>query len=107
MTDISPAALPPIHGTFTAEDEKHARFPEYRVYRHSMIRLLVEAASFKNWLSCKEREEAMDAEADHPRFKDWQGWYRDNRKGGTQMLPNGQPNAFPHNFRLWLAQGPW
>lgn len=102
--DMSKAALPPRSGYYTPADEAHSRFREYRAYQSSRARLMIDCEDFRVWLAATERNEALDAEADHPRFKEWQAWFIANRKG-AQPLPNGGPSAFPFNFRYWLTNG--
>ncbi len=102
--DMSPAALPARYGIATKADESHPRFADYRAYRSGMSLLMVDSADFRDWLASTERQESLDDEAKHPRFVEWQQYFRRNKLGGLKTLPNGQPNAFPFNFRFWLSK---
>lgn len=102
--DMSAAALPARYGSASAQDENHPRFAEYRRYRSGMSRLMVDSSDFRDWLRSTEHQEALDNEANHPRFKEWQAQFRAAKGGLIKTLPNGQPNSFPFNFRYWLSQ---
>lgn len=103
--DMHAAALPARYGRASTQDEAHSRFGEYRTYRSAMLRLMVDSSDFSDWLSSVEREERLDAEATHPRFKTWQTAFIAASAGMCKMLSNGKPNAFPANFRYWLETG--
>lgn len=102
---MSAAALPPIVGTSTAEDQRHPRFGEYRIYRSWCARQMIDCPGFKTWLGGVEREERLAKIAEHPRFKDFQNWMRDTKAGGRKC-PAGH-GAFPDNFNYWLEGGRW
>lgn len=101
MTEMSPAAEPPRQPPISEADKKHPRFAEYMIYRGAMIRQLVEASSFPDWLRQAERDTGelmLD-----PRYPEFLQWMRDN-KGGRRPCPVG---VFPANFRYWLQGGRW
>jgi hypothetical protein len=103
--DMSAAALPPRYGQIDKADEAHPRAPEFRSYRFGMSRLMVDSDDFRDWLASVERQEKLDAEAAHPRFREFQDWMRANQ-GGARRIP-GEAQGFPHNFRYWLSGGRW
>ncbi|AGS81080.1 hypothetical protein [Caulobacter phage Cr30] len=105
--DMSSACFPARAGRYTAEDEKHPLFPKYREYRYNMQRLMVNSSDFKDWLRQTLQQQKDDELAAHPRFKEWQNWFRDNRKGYDKTLPNGQPGYWRTNFLYWLENGPY
>ena len=100
--EMSKAALPARYGYASKADEAHPRFAEYQRYRSSMSRLLVDSSSFRDWLSCTEGHEARDAEARHPRFREWQRAFIAGKMGRRGFLIDGKP---PKNFSQWLENG--
>jgi hypothetical protein len=108
--DISPAALPPIHGTYSPADEQHPRFREYRDYRNWCSRTLIRCESFANWLSSKERQEESDRWGDHPEYPAFLAWMRATRAGARACRPTpDRPRglSFPENFKVWLTGERW
>lgn len=102
--NMSPSAIAPRQSPISETDRAHPLFGEYNCYRSSMSILLVEAASFSDWLFQRERQKADDIAAQHPRFPEFQAWMRDTRAGGRRC-PGGV--SFPANFKYWLTGGRW
>ena len=101
---MSAAALPPIHGTVTAADRQHPRYPQYAQHRAFCSTNLIEAPSFKDWLSQMESWAERDAWAAHPQYPAFLTWMR-AEKGGARKCPGG--DAFPATFQYWLTGGRW
>lgn len=102
--DISAAALPPRQPLIHDEDRKHPRFGEYMSYRAAMSCRLVEADSFKSWLSAIEAEAYRQTWVAHPQYADFLRWMRKNQGG---MNRPGNPGQFPDNFKAWIEGARW
>lgn len=103
--DMSKAALPPRCGYISPEDSLHPLYHEYSYYRGAMKRLMVDSMDFRDWLRSKKVAETKDMAATHPRFKEWQKWFTNNKMGIHKKIPDGTPNTFPNNFWYWLKNG--
>lgn len=102
--EMSKAAIAPVQPHISDTVRAHPLFPLYRQHRSSMTMLLVQCASFEDWLYGYEDELRRANEAKHPRYPDFLAWMRAN-KGGARKCPAG--NSFPHNFHFWLEGGRW
>lgn len=100
---MSQAAIAPRQPHVSARDRQHPLFPTYQQHRSAMSRMLVEASSFRDWLSCYERETLRARAADHPQYHRFLDWMLANQ-GGARKCPSG---IFPHNFWFWLEGGRW
>lgn len=101
--DISQAAQPPRQPAVSRADATHPLFPIYQEYRNAMIRQLVEADSFRDWLAQYERRLVEEEATRHPDYSLFRQWMVENR-GGARPCPAG---AFPHNFYFWQSGGRW
>jgi hypothetical protein len=81
-------------------------FPQYRQYRSSMNRLMVQSDSFADWLYHVEQETIRDGWAKHPRYREFLAWMRQT-KAGARKCPGSPGNAFPQNFQYWLEGNRW
>lgn len=102
--DMSAAALPPRMPHISEQDRQHPRFGEYRTYRAGCSRLMIDAASFQDWLRSTENGEYRDNWAKHPQYPAFLAWMRAT-KGGARKCPAG--NSFPDNFKYWMTGERW
>ena len=101
--DMSPAAIAPRSPCISAADRAHPLFAEYQKHLASCRRLMIEAARFDDWLSCRSREQRADNHAADPRYPEFLAWMRTTKAGGRRC-PAG---AFPENFTFWCNGGRW
>ena len=101
--EMSKAAIAPRQPSVTDEQRKHPLFPAYMAYRSAMSTQLVQADRFETWLRLRERDLRDQELQQHPRFKEFHRWMREN-KGGARPCPGGQ---WPDNFMSWLEGARW
>lgn len=101
--DMSKAAMPPRQPWINDSDRAHPLFPIYSQHRASCTRMMVEAASFTDWLCQYERELENCNAARDPRYSSFLDWMQANQ-GGARPCPAG---PFPHNFYFWIEGGRW
>lgn len=100
---ISAACIAPHQPLVTEADRKHPLFALYSQHRSSCSNLLIEASTFRDWLSQYKNELVNANAASDPRYSRFLDWMQINQ-GGARKCPAG---TFPHNFYYWIEGGRW
>lgn len=100
--DMSRAALPPIQPHISEADRAHPRFAEYKSYRSSCDRLMIDADSFPQWLRGQEQQLLLEKWAAHPQYPTFLSWMRETKAGARPKF-----GVFPTNFQAWLRGERW
>ena len=101
--DMSAAAIAPRQPSIGKHDHEHPLFPLYSQHRTFCTNHLIEADSFRDWLTHYEHALLTKRWAQHERYSEFMMWMVENQ-GGARECPAGW---FPHNFNYWLAGGRW